>query len=122
VLSIRASDTEADPGVLPTAEEQQEFGACIVRIAGSRHNDMYDGGVALNARMTRTDPALREPRGGRQTAVRMQSGIIAGITLILGIVRTSGFESGYDFYSENIRSTCHENPRTSQDPDGRVFA
>lgn len=38
VLSIRASDTEADPGVLPPA------GACIVKIDGSRHNDMADAG------------------------------------------------------------------------------
>jgi pimeloyl-ACP methyl ester carboxylesterase len=50
VLSIRASDTEADPGVLPTADEQQEFGSCIVRIAGSRHNDMYDGGSVARSR------------------------------------------------------------------------
>ncbi len=38
VLSIRASDTEADPGVLPSE------GACIVKIDGSRHNDMSDAG------------------------------------------------------------------------------
>jgi pimeloyl-ACP methyl ester carboxylesterase len=44
LLSIRASDFEADPGVLPTAPEQAATGACIVEIAGSRHNDMHDGG------------------------------------------------------------------------------
>jgi predicted dienelactone hydrolase len=44
VLSIRASDTEADPGVLPSAEERAHYGACIVRIPGSRHNDMADDG------------------------------------------------------------------------------
>lgn len=38
VLSIRAGDTVADPGVLPTE------GACIVKIDGARHNDMSDGG------------------------------------------------------------------------------
>ncbi|MDQ2989758.1 MAG: alpha/beta hydrolase, partial [Pseudomonadota bacterium] len=37
---IRASDTEADPGVLPSD------GACIVKIDGARHNDMFDGGSA----------------------------------------------------------------------------
>lgn len=40
VLSIRASDTMADPGVLPSE------GACIVKIDGSRHNDMSDAGSA----------------------------------------------------------------------------
>ena len=40
VLSIRATDTEADPGVLPAE------GACIVKIDGARHNDMYDAGSA----------------------------------------------------------------------------
>jgi hypothetical protein len=29
---------------------QQEFGSCIVRIAGSRHNDMYDGGSDARSR------------------------------------------------------------------------
>lgn len=40
VLSIRAGDTEADPGVLPSE------GACIVKINGARHNDMSDAGSA----------------------------------------------------------------------------
>lgn len=53
VLSIRASDTEADPGVLPTLDEQKQFGACIVKIPGARHNDMYDGGSPeLKGKMT----------------------------------------------------------------------
>lgn len=46
VLSIRASDFEADAGVLPTPEEQRQSGTCIVEIAGARHNDMHDGGPA----------------------------------------------------------------------------
>lgn len=46
VLSIRASDFEADAGVLPTAAEQRQSGTCIVEIAGARHNDMHDGGPA----------------------------------------------------------------------------
>jgi hypothetical protein len=44
VLSIRAGDTKADPGVLPTIEEQHRFRSCIVKIDGSHHNDMFDGG------------------------------------------------------------------------------
>lgn len=46
VLSIRASDFEADAGVLPTMEEQRQSGTCIVEIDGARHNDMHDGGPA----------------------------------------------------------------------------
>lgn len=45
-LSIRASDFEADAGVLPTSEEQRQSGTCIVEIAGARHNDMHDDGPA----------------------------------------------------------------------------
>lgn len=44
VLTIRASDTAADPGVLPSEEERSRYGTCIVHIQGSRHNDMQDGG------------------------------------------------------------------------------
>ncbi|MCA1858362.1 alpha/beta hydrolase [Massilia oculi] len=46
VLSIRASDTAADPGVLPDEGEQRRHGSCIVRIEGARHNDMQDEGSA----------------------------------------------------------------------------
>lgn len=46
VLSIRASDTQAEAGVLPDAQEQKQNGACIVKLPGARHNDMYDGGGA----------------------------------------------------------------------------
>lgn len=46
ILSIRASDTQADPGVLPDAQEQKQYGTCIVKLPGARHNDMYDGGGA----------------------------------------------------------------------------
>jgi pimeloyl-ACP methyl ester carboxylesterase len=53
VLTIRASDTTADPGVLPDEEEQGRYGTCVVRIEGSRHNDMQDAGSEqLKARMT----------------------------------------------------------------------
>ncbi|MFC0676298.1 hypothetical protein ACFFGH_00350 [Lysobacter korlensis] len=44
VLSIRASDFEADPGVLPSEPEVASTGICIVEIPGSRHNDMTDDG------------------------------------------------------------------------------
>jgi hypothetical protein len=44
VLSIRAADTEADPGVLPSDEARRQFGSCIVKIDGARHNDMADTG------------------------------------------------------------------------------
>lgn len=44
VLTIRASDTTADPGVLPNEEERSRYGTCVVHIEGSRHNDMQDAG------------------------------------------------------------------------------
>jgi pimeloyl-ACP methyl ester carboxylesterase len=44
VLTIRASDTTADPDVLPNDEERSRYSTCIVHIEGSRHNDMQDAG------------------------------------------------------------------------------
>ncbi|WP_332876457.1 alpha/beta hydrolase [Massilia sp. S19_KUP03_FR1] len=44
VLTIRASDTTADPDVLPNAEERRRYGTCVVHIEGARHNDMQDAG------------------------------------------------------------------------------
>lgn len=59
VLSIRASDTQADPGVLPDAHEQKQYGTCIVKLPGAKHNDMYDGGGAeLKASITRITQAF----------------------------------------------------------------
>ncbi|NHZ82102.1 alpha/beta fold hydrolase [Massilia sp. CCM 8695] len=53
VLTIRASDTTADPAVLPNEEERSRYGTCVIRIEGSRHNDMHDAGSEqLKARMT----------------------------------------------------------------------
>lgn len=46
VLSIRASDFQADAGVLPTDKELESSGSCVVKIDGARHNDMQDGGPA----------------------------------------------------------------------------
>jgi predicted dienelactone hydrolase len=44
VLTIRASDTSADPGVLPSDEERRRYAICVVHIKGSHHNDMQDEG------------------------------------------------------------------------------
>ena len=53
VLTIRASDTTADPGVLPNDEERSRYSTCVVHIEGSRHNDMQDAGSEqLKARIT----------------------------------------------------------------------
>ena len=52
VLTIRASDYPADPGVLPNEVERRLYSTCVVRIAGSRHNDMQDAGSEqLKAKM-----------------------------------------------------------------------
>ena len=53
VLTIRASDTTADLGVLPNEEERSRYGTCVVHIDGSRHNDMQDAGSEqLKVRIT----------------------------------------------------------------------
>ncbi|MDL2356779.1 MAG: alpha/beta hydrolase [Pseudomonadota bacterium] len=53
VLTIRASNTTADPGVLPNQEERSRYHTCVVRIEGSRHNDMQDAGSEqLKAKIT----------------------------------------------------------------------
>ncbi|WP_020653217.1 alpha/beta hydrolase [Massilia niastensis] len=44
VLSLRASDTGAEPGVLPDEEERRRYRACIVDLKEARHDDMFDGG------------------------------------------------------------------------------
>jgi len=44
ILSIRASDFPADKGVLPTAEEQQDYASCIITIPNAKHNDIADFG------------------------------------------------------------------------------
>ncbi|HEX8328064.1 MAG TPA: alpha/beta hydrolase [Hymenobacter sp.] len=45
VLSIRSSDQVADPGVLPTPDEQAAQGMKIVQLPATIHNDMWDGGT-----------------------------------------------------------------------------
>lgn len=44
ILSIRASDFPADKGVLPTENEQNANGSCIVSIPKAKHNDITDLG------------------------------------------------------------------------------
>jgi pimeloyl-ACP methyl ester carboxylesterase len=44
VLSLRASDFDADEGVLPNPSEQKLYGSCIINMANARHNDMTDLG------------------------------------------------------------------------------
>lgn len=62
VLSLRAADTGADPGVLPTPEEAARFKACIVPLANSRHDDMLDGGPPeLKARIVAAVLAFLAP-------------------------------------------------------------
>lgn len=46
VLSIRAGDTVADPGVLPAEDELKTSGICLVTLAKARHDEMHDGGRA----------------------------------------------------------------------------
>ena len=62
VLTIRAGDTGADPGVLPDEAERSRYRSCVVRIEGSRHNDMYDGGSErLKAGITSAIAAFLAP-------------------------------------------------------------
>jgi predicted esterase len=42
VMSLRASDTEADPGVLPNLADQKKYGIKIVYLPNVAHGDMND--------------------------------------------------------------------------------
>ena len=44
VLLLRGADFPADPGVLPSAEEQRALGMEVVALPGARHDDMLDAG------------------------------------------------------------------------------
>jgi hypothetical protein len=46
IFSIRSGDQPADPGVLPSAEEQQKFNIKIVKV-NTAHDDM--GGMGTEA-------------------------------------------------------------------------
>lgn len=42
VMSIRATDTQPDPGVIPTIADQKKYGMKIVYLANTNHGDMND--------------------------------------------------------------------------------
>jgi dienelactone hydrolase len=44
ILSIRADQFEADPGVLPGEEEQKKYGIQIIQLKNTRHDDLCDLG------------------------------------------------------------------------------
>lgn len=44
VYSLRSSDQPADAGVLPTEEEQMQFGMTIIKLSNTKHNEMNDFG------------------------------------------------------------------------------
>lgn len=44
ILSLRANDTLADEGVLPTKEQQQQLHITIISLKHAKHIDMYDKG------------------------------------------------------------------------------
>jgi hypothetical protein len=46
ICSVRSSDQVADPGVLPSAEEQARLGMVIGTVPGLVHNDMWDAATA----------------------------------------------------------------------------
>ncbi len=46
IHSLRASNTEADPGVIPTEEERRRHGIGIIQLENMRHGDMDNKGTA----------------------------------------------------------------------------
>jgi hypothetical protein len=44
VFSLRSSDQPSDEGVLPTEEEQENFGITVIKLPNTRHVDMDDHG------------------------------------------------------------------------------
>jgi dienelactone hydrolase len=47
LFSLRSSDQPADPGVLPTPEEQEKHKITIIPLKNTIHNDMNDAGTAV---------------------------------------------------------------------------
>jgi len=45
VLTLRSSDQPADAGVIPSPAELAKSGTTLVRLATTRHDDMWDGGT-----------------------------------------------------------------------------
>ena len=48
VLSLRSSDQQPDSGVLPTKQNAQEGGACIIKMKTTRHDDMNRAGSSAS--------------------------------------------------------------------------
>ena len=46
IYTLRGCDYDADPGVLPTSEEQQKFRIEVVRLDGVTHSNMGENGSA----------------------------------------------------------------------------
>lgn len=46
VLSLRSPEYPTKPGVLPTIEEQNIYGSCVVEIVASKHMDFTDYGIS----------------------------------------------------------------------------
>ncbi|HMC96141.1 MAG TPA: hypothetical protein VKG92_00665 [Flavobacteriales bacterium] len=54
IYSLRASDTVADEGVLPSTDEAERYGMRIVQLVGTKHAEMSDrAGEAQRAEMNR---------------------------------------------------------------------
>ncbi len=53
VYSLRSSDKQADEGVLPTVEEQKQFGITVINLLNIEHNDMNDFGENKKKRVIR---------------------------------------------------------------------
>ena len=45
IFSLRSSDQVADPGVLPTPQEQEQYNIRVVQLKNTIHNDMDDNGT-----------------------------------------------------------------------------
>lgn len=58
VATLRAQDTKADPGVLPTEEEQARFNIKVIPMAGFDHADMNDR--ASDEQRTRLNSVMLE--------------------------------------------------------------
>ncbi|HRH70111.1 MAG TPA: alpha/beta hydrolase [Flavobacteriales bacterium] len=64
IASLRAEDVAADPGVLPTPEEQQRWGIRVIDMPGFKHVDFNDRGTpGLRARMNAQVVELLTDRG-----------------------------------------------------------
>ena len=63
LCSVRSSDMPADPGVLPTAEEQSSLGIVVVRL-DIRHDDMSDAAPASQQALmvAALDRCLMQPK------------------------------------------------------------